>query len=253
MKKFILYILVLLTGIQADAQDFLTRGSIEFEVKINTKRMYEEMFKGREEQVMMMGGGGPEFQVVKKQLLFNGNKTLYKSVSNDFFMGGGNTIFTDLDAGMSTFKSSSYVMDKLFEDSVKRLRWKIEDDTRVIAGFKCRKAIGVMMDSIYVVAFYCPEIIPQGGPEIFAGLPGMILGLAIPRKYTTWFATKVQLEVDDKLIAAPVPGKKEKVLSMAEARDWYRKDLGAFLRDSVHNDEIDLALKGMGGSGIYRR
>jgi len=30
--------------------------------------------------------------------------------------------------------------------------------------------------------------------ESFHGLPGMILGLAVPRLYTTWFATKVSLE-----------------------------------------------------------
>ncbi|HSK12515.1 MAG TPA: hypothetical protein VK907_04820, partial [Phnomibacter sp.] len=28
----------------------------------------------------------------------------------------------------------------------------------------------------------------------YHGLPGMILGLAFPRYYTTWYATKVELE-----------------------------------------------------------
>ena len=48
-------------------------------------------------------------------------------------------------------------------------------------------------DSVYVVAFYTDQILVNSGPESFSGLPGMILGLAVPRLHTTWFATKVEL------------------------------------------------------------
>ncbi len=48
------------------------------------------------------------------------------------------------------------------------------------------------MDSIYVVAFYTDEILTTGGPESFTGLPGMILGIAIPHEHVSWFATKVE-------------------------------------------------------------
>ncbi|MEJ7768184.1 MAG: GLPGLI family protein, partial [Chitinophagaceae bacterium] len=64
-------------------------------------------------------------------------------------------------------------------------------------------------DSIIVIAFYTDEIVPSGGPESFAGLPGMILGIAIPRMHTTWYATKLQvvaLSVND--LAVPKKGKK---------------------------------------------
>ena len=60
--------------------------------------------------------------------------------------------------------------------------------------FRSKKAVARICDSVYVVAFYTDEILVNGGPESFSGLPGMILGIAIPRLYTTWFATKVQLE-----------------------------------------------------------
>jgi GLPGLI family protein len=49
----------------------------------------------------------------------------------------------------------------------------------VIAGFNCRRANAMIMDSIYVVAFYTDEILTTGGPESFSGLPGMILGVAL--------------------------------------------------------------------------
>ncbi len=64
---------------------------------------------------------------------------------------------------------------------------------RTIAGFECSKAVTIICDSVYVVAFYTDEMPVSGGPESFGGLPGMILGIAIPRLHTTWFATKVEL------------------------------------------------------------
>jgi GLPGLI family protein len=41
-----------------------------------------------------------------------------------------------------------------------------------------------------------------------SGLPGMILGVTIPRMFTSWVATKVQLSgYDAKMVTAPTKGK----------------------------------------------
>ena len=86
--------------------------------------------------------------------------------------------------------------------------WRITGERRTIAGFECHKAVGRIMDSVYVVAFYTDQIVTNGGPESFNGLPGMILGLAIPRINTTWFATKIEaIEISPLDIAAPKKGK----------------------------------------------
>jgi GLPGLI family protein len=77
-------------------------------------------------------------------------------------------------------------------DSIKKFEWKITGEVREIAGFECKKAIAKICDSVVVVAFYTDQITVKGGPENFNGLPGMILGLAIPRLASTWFATKVE-------------------------------------------------------------
>ena len=70
------------------------------------------------------------------------------------------------------------------------------------------------MDSIYVVAFYTDEIVTPGGPESFTGLPGMILGVALPHQHITWFATKVEaVKVTD--VEMTIPGKGKKVNSAA--------------------------------------
>jgi GLPGLI family protein len=66
------------------------------------------------------------------------------------------------------------------------------------------------MDSVYVFAFYTDEILTSGGPEGFSGLPGMILGIAIPRLNATWFATKLELTAVPSPLSTstPVKGKK---------------------------------------------
>jgi GLPGLI family protein len=56
----------------------------------------------------------------------------------------------------------------------------------------CRKAITKIGDSVVVVAFYTDEVLVKGGPFNFNGLPGMILGIAVPRLHMTIFATKLE-------------------------------------------------------------
>ena len=97
----------------------------------------------------------------------------------------------------------------MIKDSLRNLDWRITDETREIAGFECRKAVTKICDSVYVVAFYTDQIAVSSGPESFGGLPGMILGLAIPRLNTTWFATKLELVEPTPVQLSPIQkGKK---------------------------------------------
>lgn len=70
-----------------------------------------------------------------------------------------------------------------------------------------------------VIAFFTDEILCNGGPEFFHGLPGMILGVAIPRMHTTWYATKLELmEVNWNQQQLPSRGRKV-------SRGEYRKQI----------------------------
>lgn len=97
----------------------------------------------------------------------------------------------------------------LVDDSLRSIRWKLTADTRNIAGFDCRKAIGFVDDTIAIFAFYTDELLVRGGPESVHGLPGMILGVGIPRLHTTWFATRVEVNgVQTSKLTPPAKGKK---------------------------------------------
>lgn len=73
------------------------------------------------------------------------------------------SIFTDLNKKQVIEKITEGNDFFVYDDCVKKIMLKIENETRKIAGWDCRKAIGRIQDSVYVAAFYSTEIIPQGG------------------------------------------------------------------------------------------
>jgi GLPGLI family protein len=181
---------------------FIYQGRVEYEKKINQHKPLEEDADNiwNAERIKAI----PKFVTDIFELKFNSNKTVYKlakeNPDNKYMMWGGKPnesdhVFTDLLAG--TFSSQKEIFENTYviKDSCRKTEWKISDETRTIAGFECRKAVTKICDSVYVVAFYTDQIPVSAGPESFGGLPGLILGLAVPRLYTTWFATKLELTV----------------------------------------------------------
>lgn len=211
--KLIIVLLLLSCSILSKAQQFITHGKIEFERKVNQHSMLEEGSIWND----MMKKNTPKFHTAYYDLYFKDGLSLYKTgrepevrqnkVWSVFI--AENTIQTNLDSSTATTLKDIQNDLYLLTDSVRKIDWKIGTEIRKIAGFDCRKAVGRIMDSIVVIAFYADEILPSGGPESFNGLPGMILGLAIPRLHTTWYATKLELiPITDKDLAAPKKGKK---------------------------------------------
>ncbi|MBD0353168.1 MAG: GLPGLI family protein [Flavisolibacter sp.] len=122
-----------------------------------------------------------------------------------------NVVYTDYKTGKTISQKPIYEETFLVDDSFLNIKWKLTADTRMIAGYECRKAVGILYDSITIFAFYADELMVNGGPEGIHGLPGMILGMAIPRLHSTWFATKV--EVNDVKLNAVAPANKGKKVS----------------------------------------
>ena len=120
-----------------------------------------------------------------------------------------NVVYNEYSTGRTISQKPVFEETFLMEDSLLNIKWKITTDLRNIAGYECRKAIGLINDSITVFAFYSDELLINGGPEGLHGLPGMILGVGIPRLHCTWFATKVEVNgVNLKPVAPPAKGKK---------------------------------------------
>lgn len=199
--KTLFYILLLSAPAFAGAQQkFVSEGRIEYERKINVHRQVDDEDQNSEWFKDMIKSQ-PAFHTTFFSLQFNNEKTIYKLVGESpklpiwWLLGPAkeNNVYTDLEHNRRQSIKSVFEQNFLISDSLDNIDWRISDEMRTIAGMECRKAVGRICDSVYVVAFYTDEIPVSGGPESFHGLPGMILGLAIPRLHTTWFATKIQL------------------------------------------------------------
>lgn len=213
MKIFIVAIWVVFSFQLTNAQ-FVTKGTIEFEKTVNLYKRMEMSDEGWSAEIKKTI---PEHRRTYFNLTFDGDKTIYKPgkespdrLVNSWYDGPAaeNIVYSDL--GKQSVVAAKQVFDEAFlvQDSLKKYKWRITNDTRKIAGFDCRRATTVIMDSVFVVAFYTEEIIPPGGPESFQGLPGMILGIVIPRMFTNWYATKVELTpVKPTTIVPPKKGK----------------------------------------------
>ena len=161
-------------------------------------------------------------------------------------MGGGGTYYKNV-------KDKSYTVNKEFmgkeflvKDSLPKLNWKMESETRMIGGYNCFKATAVMpvsksdfknfrlkkkeepkegevkkeddskktnfLDEIdipkelTITAWYTPEIPVNQGPEGYWGLPGLILEVNDGK--TSVLCSKVVLNSKEKVeIKAPSNGK----------------------------------------------
>lgn len=150
----------------------------------------------------------PESAVLKKTMKFNTTETLFESVKDEnpdaeikqyimmLALDFEATTLSNM-ATRSFLRYNDIVGEKIIvEDTMKRIKWKITDEYREVAGYNCRRANGLTADSIYVIGYYCNEIPISGGPESINGLPGMILGLVVPSQHVSYFATKVELSND---------------------------------------------------------
>lgn len=224
----LLAVALILTGSQLSYGQyayFAESGKIEFEKKVNMfaklkaqvkeddvfmKKIYEDYRKNQ-----------PQFMTIKTSLSFDKNQSLYH-ITEDAKESRGwfpsepwiivkNTVLTNFESGDITVVKKIFEEDFVVKDKQPEIIWKYTNEVRDIAGFECKRANGLMMDSIYVVAFYTEKIVPSGGPESFSGLPGMILGVALPHENVTWFATKVEIDKPGPINAPQEPRRAEQV------------------------------------------
>ena len=97
----------------------------------------------------------------------------------------------------------------LIQDSIIPQPWKILNDMKEVAGHICMNAS--MNDTIrkqITIAWFALDMPVSAGPDRFTGLPGMILGVALPHENMSWFAKLVT----DKALAPNniIPPKKGK-------------------------------------------
>ncbi len=233
-RKILFAIAILFLSLKGISQGlFVNKAEVEYEVKTN---MQKTMGNGRWADAMRESM--PQFKTGYFHFIFDNGKSLYKfdhwgkpmvpdwyrrgDEESKWFFNHNNNSFTML---KSVFGTNFYV-----EDSLRNISWKLTNENRIIAGYNCRKAVGVIMDSVYVFAFYTDEITISGGPCSISGLPGLILGMTIPRIYTSWMATSVNVNGGNTSAIVPPKAKKYDTLKSLgftlkdRTKDWVESD-----------------------------
>ena len=235
MKKLLYFIgFLIFTVHSSNAQQFINKAAVEYEVITNVKKTM-----GNSSWAEMLKDAMPQFKTAYYKYIFADNKSIYKfdhwdakAKIPEFLRRNDedNIWFFDFDKERFAMQKNVYGSSFITEDSIFNIEWKITNESRNIAGFNCRKAVGKIIDSVYVFAFYTDEITIPGGPCTIHGLPGLILGLTIPRMYTSMIATKVMVNnistTDIKSIAAKKPFTVStlKTIIKERTKDWIRED-----------------------------
>jgi GLPGLI family protein len=228
---------------------FVTSGVIEYEKTVNMFAVFQKGINKDNESFLQPAfesykKNQPQFKKLKSTLSFRDNKSLFTPIEDENSNGGfwgndamvkqNNITFTDLQSQSLISQKKVFEETFLLKDSTRNIHWKITDETREIAGYTCRRANALILDSVYVVAFYTEQIPIPGGPESFTGLPGMILGLALPHENITWFATKVtEMIVEPKALMPPKKGKPVNNKELHKTLDAAMKDWGNYAQASL--------------------
>jgi GLPGLI family protein len=235
--KIFAFFIVLNICPELQAQQFITKAVIEYEVTSNIQKTmgngtFEDMIKDKL----------PQFKIGYYDFTFADDKSIYKfdhwsdeSKKIPTWWRSGdeeNVWYCDFKTGKLSMLKNIDGSDLNIQDSLRKMQWRITNDNRVIAGFNCRKAVAIIFDSVYVFAFYTDEIMISGGPCSINGLPGMILGVTIPRLYTSWIATKVVVNDVNENEIKPVNARRNYDMKFLETtinertKDWYSDDPG---------------------------
>ena len=231
MKTIYLFLLIVFVNIAGFSQQFVDKAVIEFEVNTNLKKtMSDNSWSEKMKETMS------ELKTSYYTFNFANNKSIFKFdrwspktripkyVKDE---DEENIWFTDFNTKTTIIQKQVAGTNFVMSDSIVKIEWKITNENREIAGYNCRKAVGKIFDDVYVFAFYTDDIIISGGPCSINGLPGMILGLTIPRLYTSFIATKVDIKNVNE--AGILPVKSKKVYTEKELRttltdvtkDWF--------------------------------
>jgi GLPGLI family protein len=242
MKKIFVATLLMVSGFAGNSQEtFHSAVKIEFEKVVYVRQQYKELSP---EWYEMAKNQLPEQSVNYYHFIGDTEKSFFKESKEapvnprSWYqpVADKNVVYNDFKAGKTITQKPVFEETFLMEDSLLKIKWKLTADTRTIAGYDCRKAVGFIDDTVAVFAFYTDELLMTGGPEGIHGLPGMILGVGVPRLHTTWFATKIEVNgVNTSTIIPATKGKKVDRKKMITALDDVLKNWGKHGRSMVLN------------------
>jgi GLPGLI family protein len=220
------------------------------------KVIYERVMQVRRPQGLSpeIANQFPPSRTDNFELLFGNNQSLWRNIpkaegADGTVMGNGvmfrtvggidDLIFFDFTKGTRTDKREMFDNAFLVEDSVRKLSWKLSEETKTILGHQVRKAtaqrIGVAYrtsmengqmkreeyaDTSSITAWFSTDFPVATGPQEFQGqLPGIILQLDLNNGRVIYNAVEISPKVSLSTIKEPKGGKRVTQAEYVKERD----------------------------------
>ncbi len=201
----------------------------------------------------------PRSRTDQFELLFSGNQSLYQFLPNaneetpGEISGGGmvmrfgglnDIIYHNFEKSERIDKRNVLDRDFIVTDSIRKLNWKLTDETKTILNYTARKATaqnirtamrmsmenGEMkrepyQDTSNVVAWFTTDIPVPAGPDFQGQLPGLILELSINNGQQVYKALEASQKVAVSKIKPPKDGKKLTAAEFSKERDALMEEM----------------------------
>jgi len=225
MKRSVLFTLLLAFCFGLNAQNIGGTATYKTAGKLPIEMDMDQMDPERRKMIeaSMAKAMQKEFE-----LEFNRNESLYEEVVElekdgpgrgmrfmAMFTGGTGTYYKNLSESRYTEATEFFGKAFLIKDSLEQLDWEIGKETKSIGNYICQKATAmrirevtqisanseegmkdsIMMDTVYITAWFTMQIPLSHGPGQYYGLPGMIL--EVNDGMTTILCTKITLNTKE--------------------------------------------------------
>jgi|SRR5690606_4448602 len=153
--------------------------------------------------------------------------------------------FIDLKEKTFLVEENLYGKNYLVSDSLMKYNWEIEKETKEILGYSVRKATAIIEEhvngaDVVATAWYASKLPYALGPELYGGLPGLILEIEINQTTTEnaiwtdhYIAQKIEVLNDDYKIKLP----KGKSISIEDAGQIVSEHFEKF--NEMYSDDVD--------------
>jgi GLPGLI family protein len=210
----------------------LKEGRVIYERKVDMYRRLED-----ESAKAMI----PQYNTSKAELDFTGDVSIYKNIKEEedvrdhagdegngrvmIRMGGGDDqTYREPASGKMIQQKELGPRKYIIEDTLPKSNWHLEEGMRTIKGYACKKASTTNRQGMNITAWYAEDIQSSSGPDLFGGLPGLILELNVNNGEIVYSAIDILTKDFDKsVVKAPSDGKK---ISGAEYRKMMEEQFG---------------------------
>lgn len=193
-------------------------GEIIYEKVTSWPKLYGTLtYMSNEERDRIKQTWGTDESKQEMRLLFNGQKSFYtnsKHLDNDAGWSWNDKeykIYRDMETEKRTDIIEMLGKIYIVEDSVRSPKWKIMNKIKEIGGYMCMMAVTEDTVKNQKITAWFADNIPLGvGPELYGGLPGMILELDINDGIVVTTAKKIDLKpiTEDVEVPKKVKGRK---------------------------------------------